>query len=104
RGDIVFSTASFIRPTLRLEQAADGSHTLTLPVGGRIARSVNATRDAVSSDPNAPDTARVSTRPFGALEVTDGRVTVIADGKDHEIVTGVAGKMSWPALNKTASL
>lgn len=104
RGEVVFSTAAFIRPTVRVELAGDGSYALPVPGGGRIARSVTATREA-ASDPGSAETARVSTKPFGTVEVTDGRVvTVLADGKDQEIVTGIAGKMGWPALQKAASL
>jgi AsmA protein len=105
RGEVVFSTAAFIRPTLRVEQADDGSYALTLPGGGRIARSVTAMREAASASPQASETARVSSKPFGTVEVTDGRVvTVLAEGKDQEIVTGIAGKMSWPSLQKAASV
>lgn len=104
RGEVVFSTASFVRPTLRVERAEDGSYALALPGGGRIARSVNATREAVSANAEAPDMARISSKPFGTVEVSDGRVTVLADGKDREILTGITGKMSWPALQKAASV
>ncbi|RUM99090.1 AsmA family protein [Pseudaminobacter arsenicus] len=104
RGEVVFSTASFVRPTLRVERAEDGSYALALPGGGRIARSVNATREAVSANAEAPATAHISSKPFGTVEVTDGRVTVLADGKDSEILTGITGKMSWPALQKAASV
>lgn len=104
RGDVVFSTAGFIRPTLRVEQAEDGSYALTLPGGGRIARSVTATREAASANSGEPSTERISSRPFGTVEVMDGRVTVLAEGEDLEILTGVTGKMSWPALQKAANL
>lgn len=104
RGEVVFSTAAFIRPALRVEQAGDGGYALTLPGGGRIARSVTATREAASASPEASDSTHVSSKPFGTVEVTDGRVTVLADGKDQEIVTGIAGKMSWPAMQKAANL
>ncbi|MGB3386694.1 MAG: AsmA family protein [Pseudaminobacter sp.] len=101
RGEVVFSTTSFIRPTLRVEQAAYGSYALTLPEGGRIARSVSATREANST---GADIGEISSKPFGAVEVIDGRVIVFAEEKESELLTGIAGKISWPTLQKAANV
>ncbi|MFU0503874.1 AsmA family protein [Pseudaminobacter sp. NGMCC 1.201702] len=103
-GDVEFSNARLVRPTLRLEKAADGSLMVAKSGGGRVSRAVQAMREAILANPEAPDPARISSDSFGSVEVTDGRLTVFADAKDREIITGIAGKLSWPTLNKAASL
>jgi len=103
-GDVVFSSASLIRPTLRVERTADGHYLPALPAGGRIASSVKATREAVAANAAEPDPGRVSSDPFGMVEVNDGRVTVYSEGKDREILTGVSGKLNWPTLASAATL
>ncbi|RJG46359.1 MULTISPECIES: AsmA family protein [unclassified Mesorhizobium] len=103
-GNVVFSSASMIRPTLRVERTADGHYLPALPAGGRIASSVKATREAVAANAGQAEPGRVSSDPFGMVEVSDGRVTVFAEGKDREILTGVAGRVSWPTLSSTATL
>ncbi|RUU08431.1 AsmA family protein, partial [Mesorhizobium sp. M6A.T.Ca.TU.002.02.2.1] len=48
RGDVVFSTARLIRPTIRVQRAANGLFLPALPSGGRITRSIDTARAVVS--------------------------------------------------------
>ncbi|MEP9370781.1 AsmA family protein [Mesorhizobium sp. KR1-2] len=104
RGNIVFSGVSLVRPTLRAERTEDGHYRPVPSGGGRVTTAIEQTRAALSVDPDKPDLSPVSTRPLGSLEVRDGRVTLFSDGKDQEILTGIAGKVNWPALDKGLTL
>lgn len=104
RGDVVFSSVNLVRPTLRVDRMEDGSYQPAPSGGGRIAIAIGEAREAVAANATKPDLNRVSSEPFGTIEVRDGRVTVFADGKDREILTDIAGKLNWPALNKAATV
>jgi AsmA protein len=102
RGDVVFSTARLIRPTLRVERTAKGLFLPAVPSGGRIAHSVDITRRLIAADPTNPNANKLPDDPFGTVEFRDGRVVTSVDGKDAEILTGLTGKASWAALNGAA--
>ena len=102
RGDIVFSSAELVRPTLRLEKDVDGHYRPLPPDGGRIANAIRETAQALAD--SSADTERgLPPRDFGVIGIRDGRVTTYADGKDSEILTGATGRLDWPALNKSAN-
>jgi AsmA protein len=104
RGNIVFSTARLIRPTLRL---APGGGKVLLPAspgGGRIARSVEIARAVVSSNPADPDLNALPDDPFGNVEFVGGRVTVARGSTDEEVVTSLAGNVNWAALDRGGTL
>lgn len=103
-GNVDFSDAHFERPTLRLKRAADGSYEWPRSRGGRIIRSIERARSAVSSDPSAPDLARLPTDEFGVIEFVDGRVVTATDKGEDELLGDLTGKVSWGALNKSGSL
>jgi AsmA protein len=75
-----------------------------MPSGGRIARSIQLARAAVKANPASPDPAALATDPFGTIEFSDGRIVTMAGGKEAELITGIAGNVSWAALNRAASL
>ncbi len=105
QGDVVFSSAELVRPTLRLERNADGSYQSLLAEGGRIATAIRETRETVAANVPSEEIDRgVSTRQLGSISVRDGRVTVLTGGDDAEVLSGVTGRLDWPALNKAASL
>ncbi|HEY4193357.1 MAG TPA: AsmA family protein [Mesorhizobium sp.] len=99
RGDVVFSTARLIRPTLRLKPAEKGLLLPAIPSGGRFARSIDTARALVAADANNPDVSKLPADPFGTVEFTDGRVVALAGGKDTDVATGLNGRVNWAALN-----
>lgn len=104
RGDVVFQATHLIRPTFRVERRPNGLFAPPIPTGGRIARSVDAARAVVEADPAKPDTGKLPSDPFGTLEVRDGRVIGIVNGKDTDVITSLNGQAKWPALNSDASV
>lgn len=104
RGDVVFSSARLIRPTIRVERTATGLYLPALPEGGRISRSVNAARALLAADPNNPDLGRLPADPLGMFEFRDGRIVASLNGKEDEIATSLTGQASWSAMNSSASL
>lgn len=104
RGDVVFTSVRLIRPVMRVSDA-DGPLPLpTAPIGGRLMHAVNAARDLLAQNPDNPDTASLPADPFGTVDIQDGRLVRSAAGGDREIVTGLTATVSWPALNRPASL
>ncbi|WP_202308410.1 MULTISPECIES: AsmA family protein [unclassified Mesorhizobium] len=104
RGDIVFSGARLIRPTLRLAPVRGKLLLPASPGGGRIARSVEIARAVVGANPAAPDVTALPRDPFGNVDFVDGRVIVARGDVDEEVVTGISGNVNWPALDRRGSL
>ncbi len=104
RGDVAFSTARLVRPTIRVERTASGFYLPPLPSGGRIARSIDTARVVVGANPQKPDLGKLPSDPFGVVEFRDGRVITSAGGKDTEILSSLSGQVNWAAMNSDASL
>lgn len=104
RGDVVFSTARLIRPTLRVERTAKGFFLPALPTGGRITRSIDTARDVVEANPANPDIGRLPDNPFGTVEFRDGRVITEAEGKEAEVLTSLNGRVGWATLNGSGTV
>ena len=104
RGDVLFSTARVVRPTVRLASGARDVGLSASPVGGRIARSIEEARDVVARDPVNPDVGALPRDPFGAIQVVDGRVVASRSGKDEDLLTSITGNFEWTALNRPARL
>lgn len=103
-GNIDFSDARFVRPTIRLVRRADGSLELPHSSGGRLARSIESVRAAVTAHPTRFNPEALPSDEFGAVEFVDGRVLAIS-GKEEELLLGdLTGKASLPALNKAGTL
>lgn len=101
RGDVEFTTARFIEPTILIE----GDATLAaLPDRSRIAQALEAARTLVAENRSAPDISRLPSDPFGVVEFSGGRIVAVSDEAESEIATSLTGKMSWKALNGAASL
>ena len=99
-GNAVFSSARLIRPTLHVDQEERGFSLPALPETGRIARSIETARGIVAEDRTSPDTGRLPADAFGVVEFSDGRIVSGQGDGATEIVTGLAGKVDWPALNE----
>ncbi|TPN80497.1 AsmA family protein [Mesorhizobium sp. CU2] len=104
QGDVAFSTARLVRPTIRVERTTSGFYLPPLPTGGRITRSIDTARGLVTANPQKPDLGKLPADPFGIVEFRDGRVVTSADGKDTEILSGLNGQVNWQAMNSEASL
>jgi AsmA protein len=101
RGNVVFSTARFVNPTLHIEQTANSAYMPEFPGGGRIAASIAEARRALAKSEESSD---LPSDPFGTVEIRGGRIALHEDGQVTDIVTGIAGKFDWPGLNKAGAL
>ncbi|WP_245487499.1 AsmA family protein, partial [Mesorhizobium sp. M7A.F.Ca.US.006.04.2.1] len=61
RGDVVFSTARLVRPTIRVQRTPAGLFLPAVPTGGRITRSIDTARGLVNADPAKPDLDKLPT-------------------------------------------
>jgi AsmA protein len=104
RGDVVFSTARLVRPTIRVQRIANGFFLPAIPSGGRITRSIDTARGVVNANPATPDLSKLPTDPFGTVEFRDGRMVASVGGKDDEILSSLTGQASWAAMNSNATL
>ena len=104
RGDVVFSTARLVRPTIRVQRNANGLFLPARPSGGRITRSIDTARGVVNANPATPDLSKLPTDPFGIVEFRDGRMVASVGGKDDEILSSLTGQASWAAMNSNATL
>ncbi|MEO5759059.1 MAG: AsmA family protein [Mesorhizobium sp.] len=104
RGDVVFSTARLVRPTIRVQRMANGLFLPAQPTGGRITRSIDTARGVVNADPAKPDLDKLPADAFGTVEFRDGRMVASVGGKDDEILSSLSGQASWAAMNSNATL
>ncbi|UVK38683.1 AsmA family protein [Mesorhizobium sp. AR10] len=104
RGDVAFSTARLVRPTIRVQRIANGLFLPAIPSGGRITRSIDTARGVVNADPAKPDLSKLPADPFGIVEFRDGRVIASVGGKDDEILSSLTGQANWAAMNSNATL
>ncbi len=104
RGDVVFSTARLVRPTIRVRRTANGFFLPAIPSGGRITRSIDTARAVINADPAKPDLSKLPSDPFGTVEFRDGRMVASVGGKDVEILSSLTGHASWAAMNSDATL
>lgn len=102
-GDVAFSRVKLSAPVLRVLPAGK-LYLPDAPSGGRLARALEIARAVVKTNPGKPDLAALPSEPFGSIEFTDGRIVYPEDGKTAELVTGMAGTITWSALNRAASL
>jgi AsmA protein len=103
-GDVEFSHARFMRPTIRIEGTIEaGEAASSLPAGGRIAKAIETARQIVAENRAAPDAGRLPAEGFGVVEFSDGKVVAVSGGTETEIVTGLAGKIGWEELNGRAN-
>ncbi|AMX96798.1 MULTISPECIES: AsmA family protein [Mesorhizobium] len=104
RGDVVFSTARLVRPTIRVQRTPAGLFLPAVPTGGRITRSIDTARGLVNADPAKPDLDKLPTDTFGTVEFRDGRMVASIGGKDVEILSSLNGQANWAAMNSNATL
>lgn len=98
-GNVVFSSARLIRPTLHVEALSSGFYLPRMPGSGRLTESIDAARRIVAEDRTNPQLSRFPTDAFGSIEFTDGRVVTGSGSTEMEIVTDLAGSASLPTLD-----
>jgi AsmA protein len=104
RGDVVFSTARLVRPTIRVQRTPAGLFLPAVPTGGRIARSVDSARGVIAADPAKPNLDRLPSDTFGTVEFRDGRMVASVGGKEVEVLSSLSGQATWTAMNSNANL
>lgn len=103
RGKVVFTNMRVVRPVIRVA-SRDPFPTVAPPGGGKLIYAINTVRRLVKANPTDPDTSALPDDPFGTVHMSDGRV-VLADGAAaREIVTSLSATLSWPALDRPATL
>lgn len=100
-GNIDFSTARFIRPTVRL---TEDSGMPALPPGGRLGGAIRQAHDVILENRLAPDQNRLPDDDFGVVEFSEGRVVRVAGGVEQEVASGLNGKLDWPTLSSRAAI
>ncbi|WP_187972403.1 AsmA family protein [Aquibium microcysteis] len=104
RGDITFTKVTLLRPVLRVSHQ-DGVVPFPVPPrGGRMLRAIEAARTVVDENPAKPDAARMPSDPLGSLELLDGRVVRLDATGEHEVLSSITGRGSWPTLDRPASI
>ena len=103
RGKIVLSTITMHRPLLRLDASKSNFEFPASPGGGRMARAIETTRRLIADNPSGPDIANLPADAFATVEFSDGRI-VLVNGKEHEEITQLNGRINWPALNRNAQM
>lgn len=105
RGEVVFSSIRITRPVLRLSREGAVVDLPAAPAGGRMRLAVSRAQELVEANPSAPDLAALPADPFGTVEFSDGRIlAATGEGGGEFLVTGLSGRISWPALNRPATL
>lgn len=105
-GEAVFTRVRLVRPIIRVEPNGGALMFPALSSGGKLERAVEAARHLLEKDPSKPDLSSLPKGALAALEIQDGRIVRPggAGAKDQEIMTGLAAKLDWPALARSASL
>jgi AsmA protein len=100
-GNVDFSTARFIRPTVRL---AEGSGMPALPPDSRLGGAIRQARDIVLENRLTPDRSRLPDDDFGIVEFSEGRLVRMSGGVEEEIASGLDGKLDWQTLSGRAAI
>lgn len=104
RGEITFTKATLLRPVLRVSDQ-DGPIPFPVPPrGGRMLRAIEAARIVVDENPAKPDSSRMPSDPIGSFELVDGRVVHRDAEGEHEVLSSITGRGSWPTLDRPASV
>ena len=103
RGNIVFTQLRLVRPSLTIHErdlppARAGSN------GGRFAEALAAVRRLIEENPTAPDISRIPTDALPSIDVVEGKLTIARNDERREPLSGISGKLQWPAFNRSATV
>jgi len=101
-GHVVFSSARLVRPTLRVE--AGSFYLPASPQSGRVLHSIETAQTIVARDPANPDVRALPRDAFGTVEFSDGRIITAGPNGDEELASGIAGRLEWATLDRSAKL
>lgn len=96
-GNVEFSSIRFVRPTIFI-----GDDNAVAALGGKFGRALATARSIVDENRTNPDTARLPSDTFGSLDFSDGRIVATSGSSETEVASGLAGRLSWAALNARA--
>ena len=96
-GNVEFSSVRLVRPTIIV-----GDDNAVVALGGKFGRALATARAIVEENRTNPDTARLPSDKFGSLDFSEGRIVAISGGSETEVASGLAGRLSWAALNGRA--
>lgn len=103
-GNVVISTARLVRPVLYVSEVAPNRYAPVVPKIGRMRHAIDRAREIVAENPTAPDLSALDTDSFGTLEFSDGQIIDVEGGRSTAIVTGLAGAIEWPDMDRRASI
>jgi AsmA protein len=99
-GNVAFSEVKLINPVIRIGPNITEPGLEFFTSSGRIAQAVDTVRDLIANDPDTPDFSRFPATPFGTVEFSNGRVVRMISGEQQDVITRLAGKVTWSALNE----
>ena len=103
RGEIVFSQLRLLRPSISL--AADDLPPAPVAIPrGRIAEALTAARGVVAENAAEPDLSGLPADALPSIDIVEGKLTILHDGKSTELLSAVSGRLAWPAFNRSASV
>lgn len=98
RGDAVFTGATLVNPDIIVEPRPGGYYLPALSPVGRISSAIDAARDALRQQPDAPDLSRLPSEPIGVIRIVGGRI--LPAGSDRPLITGMSGAVDWEQLDR----
>lgn len=103
RGEIVFSQLRLLRPTITLSSGGLPAPPAGMPPG-RIADALAAMRSILAENAADPDLSQLPGDALPGVEIVEGKLAVLRDGKSAELLSAVSGRLAWPAFNRAASV
>lgn len=104
RGEVVFTKLRLVRPVLHVDGTSGAPRLQKFPRWGRLAQSIEAARELIGANAEAPDLDALPSDALATVEIYDGRIVPLAKPAGPAIASGLAGTLTWPALNRAASL
>lgn len=99
-GNVVFTQLTVTRPSVHVWPSEPRADAPDLDSPGKLRQSIAAARALIEENPADPDIRRLPADPLGVIEFSEGRVTVHGEAGEAEVLTGLSGRISWPALDR----
>lgn len=103
-GNVSFSRLSVLRPVLRVKAEGEALPLPAAPGGGRMIRAIETVRRLVEANNGQTPSSAVPSDPLGTIEFREGRILIVGNDGERELVSSLGGKASWPALNRAGSV
>lgn len=102
RGDVLFTSLKLVRPSIQMSR--DGFNFSMPPSAGRFAQAIDYARALVAVSPDGPSPANMPRDPLGTLELEDGRLSIVDQASETEVLTSFNGRLVWPTLDRPANV